>query len=392
MSYRRRKRRKKGLLDDTATKWTLLISLFVVSLFIVVPFTQSVYVGGWAIQPSFVTLTQDGVDFEIDGLKSNVYDTDGNFIPAQIFLDAIGETPAIEFVKCGISVEIDDVYYLNSAGYYSDKAEVITTYDVDISDTEIVRYNLYNLAYDITIKTDADKYDKPLGVYDDYGWFFENGVVEVSVLTDFYINPWTPTGSEDNWNVVGGWAGILSASINSVDYGLIQTDADENYGHVIQNPHSVGANLNTYIDETDSGTYNFNDVNALVGVPSRVQIETSVKVGAGADYTEFLGHWTSVSVRNVFVKYTVLVEIATSMEFEFQLSPTEPMDTPDEDNTNYAPELTIPFLSDLFDMFGEGLVTKVILGAIVVVGLFITIKIVTRKKQQQIIYMRPNGT
>jgi hypothetical protein len=95
-----------------------------------------------------------------------------------------------------------------------------------------------------------------------------------------------------------------------------------------------------YVDDAISGTWDFHNTGSLLGIPSVVQIETGAKLGAGGHYTTTDGyHWASLSVRNVFAKYTVGCEILTTLQYALKTSHVGPLINPKEDNTDYAPLL-----------------------------------------------------
>jgi hypothetical protein len=190
--------------------------------------------------------------------------------------------------------------------------------------------------YDLTIETVAEHYYKPFGEYLDYGYFFEADAVDVTAQSGFSLSSWTPTGTYNDWEVQGGWSGVMSASIIRTESGLVDADAEENFGHVIQGIDSVGSALNTHI-----GSFDFNSPNGLDGVPSSVKIDNHAQLAAGASYTtDWLGHWNSIAVRNVFVKYTIRVDVLTTLDYVLQAGAQDPQKPPEEDNTNYEPEIT----------------------------------------------------
>jgi len=352
------------------------------------------WAGGWEVTNGMNTLNVDEVASNVFGSHYATSDTDGDYfsgVYGGYLLEPIynpnppppSPEPTPELPKFAgqgdnpdIVVEMSYPRYLKTDGTYT------ATYDVEYGQDEKVRYIHWEYLYDVTIKTDADKYYKPFGSYWDYGWFFEANVVPVTVNTNFGLNAWTVSGTDGDWQLEGGWAGIMSASIYGVSFGLVDSSASENYGHVIQNIHSQGAALNIFTQ-----SFSFEDSNGLKDVPSSVSIDLSAKLGAGASYTvDLLSRWDSISVRNVFVKYTVKVDVVTVLQWKAAVGNPIPLSDPNESNTNYAPQNGVANLFnailDGIMQFGFGFIMPIlVLVVIVVVVIFVIRPLLNRRRK-----------
>ena len=368
---------------------TTLLAVFVVGLMLGGVILASPYIGGWEIQLSGDKMELDGTSFDIAGLKTATYETDRDFI----YGDYSDDRDNL-FSKPGITVEHGIVFHVAEiSGVWVEQNEpnIIDTYDIDYTDEHFARYNQYAMAYDVTIKTTASKYYKPqydiwTGTgYLDWGWFYEDKGVVTDVFSTFTINPWIATGQDGNWTVMTGWAGIMSAQLGAIEFGLVDdvVAADgggglEDLGHTAENFNSVGSSLNMYISGNPEEDFDFDAPEGLINVPSTVQIETTGTLGAGAQLGLCpLNHVWDLAVRNVYVKYRVIVHVLTSVEYEFILGDLGGMEKPVEGNTAYMPKIAILELmageyGDLFLKIGMFivivLVLYVILKALGVVG------------------------
>ena len=124
-----------------------------------------------------------------------------------------------ETITCpDIAVESGYPYYLeqvmNNIYQASDEAVIEKSYEktyIVAGEEQVYQYKLLNYGVDITIETNADTYYKDLTQFIDYGWYFEDKAVDVSVLLNFGLAPWVPTGLWNNsYSIVGGWAGIFT--------------------------------------------------------------------------------------------------------------------------------------------------------------------------------------
>ena len=289
------------------------------------------------------SLTAAGTEYARPGLHTFTADPDGDFVAAANVYPA-------PFDKPGITLESSYPFYLRSVSggwVESDEAFILDSYNItlrnDANETRIQQYFQWTIGMDVTVKTDATKYYKPPLSYWDYGYWFEDDVIDTTALMRFALTPWTPSGSSGNWTVVGGWNGIMSVSVIGVDYGLVSDDATENYGHTIQNMHSVGAAVNMYTSDTDSSVspVSFSDSVGLAHVPSAIDFELSARLGAGCQYqTDAVGHVYDLAVRNVFVEYRVRMDILSTLVWSLRLGHQGGMQPPDENNTSYDPQFT----------------------------------------------------
>ena len=331
----------------------LLLVVLVIGMLFGGIFLASPYVGGWEIGISADKMELDGSSFSITGLKTATRESDRDFV----FGDYSDDRDEL-FSKPGITIEHSAAFYVaprSGVWVEDDEPYIVDTYDVDYSDEHFARYTQYAIAYDVTIKTDASEYYKPqydiwTGTgYWDYGWYYEDKAVATDVFTTFAINPWTATGQDGNWTVVNGWSGVMSVRVGEIEYGLVDDviaedggGGLEDRGHIIQNLNSKGSQLNMYISGVPEQDYSFDDPEGLINVPSTVQVETTGTLGAGAHLgLDPLSHVWDIAVRNVYVKYRVIVSVLTSVEYEFKLGDQPGMEKPVEGNTAYMPKIGI---------------------------------------------------
>lgn len=351
-------------------KKKLLIVLLIGVLFGGV-FLASPYIGGWEINLSADRMVLDGESFNIAGLKTVTIESDRDFITGDPSDDSNNT-----FSKPGVTVEHSAAFYVAPSGdtwVEDDEVYIVDTYDVNFTDEHFVRYTQYAIAYDVTIKTDAGEYYKQPPIpfvqwgYLDYGWYYEDKAVATDVFTTFAINPWVASGQDGNWNVIDGWSGIMSAQVGEKEAGLIETGAEEDRGHIIQNLNSKGSQLNMYVSGIAEDDYAFDNPDGLVGVPSAVQIETTGTLGAGAKLElDAANHVWDIAVRNVYVKYRVIVHVLTTLEYEFILGSQGGMDKPTESNTAYMPKIGLLEIlggeyGDLFQMIALFLILVLVL-------------------------------
>lgn len=310
------------------------------AVLLVAPMLQSAYAGGWEVTAQLSTLNVDGrrASSYAVGASNAAFDPDGNFLSAEQ-ANAEGKQPD-QYDDPAIVVEKSLVYKIRqstSSGWVvTDDSNLVDFYDVG-TEASFVRYHHWTFGVDIIIKTDADAYHKAFGAYVTYGYYYEANVVEADVWTSFSINPWAPEGEDGSYDITGGWSGVLGASVYARSEGLVEDAAVENQGHTISNLHSVNAPLNLDVTPTDFK----GGEGSLANVPSSFKMQTKAKLGAGAKYTtDVFGHWDSLAVRNVFVKYQIRVDVLTVLNYELKTGHQGELDDPDEENTAYAPQNT----------------------------------------------------
>jgi hypothetical protein len=345
------------------------------------------YGGGWEVNNTLYSMRLGSKNYDIKGLVSTSQDPDGDinlndWYSAEV--DGTNNKPAI-------LLESSSTYYMKSSmGSWlkSDVPVIIDSYTVDVDDKHKNIYQLYEIAFDITIKTSAEVYYKDRAkygfadyrYYSNYGYGYERGIVDIMAKISFIIQPWTPVGQDGDWSIIGGWSGILDAHCLKSNYGLIDSSAVASGhffdGHTIADLNSVNSRLNMFIDKAAKQYYGFDNPDALVGVPSTVQVAVGAKLGADADYsTDGLGFWASCAARNVFVTYTVGMDVMTTLNYELNVSPVGPITPPDENNTHNAPQNSVwtQFWAALGSLGGLGLpiVTIIIVVVIIVVVIFV---------------------
>jgi hypothetical protein len=336
-------------------------------------YAGSAYAGGWETQNAISRVTLDAQSRPLEGLHSYSWDTDG------VWEEGEGVTSTYDDPT--IRVKTSYPFYLKQVSgkwVETDAPHLLDSYSREYSDTLKQVYNHYVFGYTITFQTLAKQYYKSqaYSVFD-YGFWYEDDVIDATARVEFGINPWTPTGAVDDWNVVGGWAGIMSASAVSVEMGIVDLDKTENQGHTIEPHQSVGDALNMYGAEP----LEFTDPTALEGVPQKAEIECGARLGAGALYTtDVLSKVNSIAVRNVYVLYTVRVDVMTTLQYELQVGKQTGQEPPVSNNTAYMPTNTpwtqfmegMVEFGDWFTQFGMPFLVVIIIGVVIIVILYYT--------------------
>lgn len=337
-------------------------------------YAGSAYAGGWESYDSLSRMTLDGQSRPLEGLHSYSWDPDGIW--------ELGEGTTSTFDDPTIRAKTSYPFYIKPVGtewVVSDTPHLYDSYVKEYSETLKQVYDHYTFGLDITFQTLAVQYYKPQGTYSwiDYGFWYEDDIINTLVRVKFGISPWTPTGAVDDWNVIGGWAGIMSASIVDLEMGHVDLDTTENQGHTIEPHQSVGDALNMFGEEPLS----FTDPTALVGVPQVVEIECGARLGAGALYTtDILGKVNSIAVRNVYVKYRIRIDVMTTLKYELQVGKQEGQEPPVSNNTGYMPTNTpwTQFLEGMtefgewFTQYGMPFLIVLIIGIVIIVVLYYT--------------------
>ena len=337
-------------------------------------YTGAAYAGGWETQNSISRLTLDSKSKTVSGLHSYSFDPDGVWV--------LGEGLTAAFDDPTIRVKTSYPFYIKPIGadwVVTDTPHLLDSYSREYSDTLKQVYDHYTFGFDVTFQTLAEAYHKPYYTYSifDYGYWFEENAVDAVARIKFGINPWTPTGAVDDWNVIGGWAGIMSASCVSVEMGIVDLTKTETKGHVIEPHQSVGDALNMYGAEPLS----FQDPTALEGVPQEVEIECGARLAAGALYTtDIASAVDSLAVRQVYAKYRIRVDVMTTIEYQLQVGKQIGQEPPVSNNTAYQPTNTVwtQFLEgmvefgDWFTNYGMPFLIVLIIGIVVIVILYYT--------------------
>lgn len=310
------------------------------------------YPGGFQLSSSWAQLVlydsthgYGPTSLDISGRQQYTYDLDGDGMATWN-----KETEQYDYHDApGITVEKNGVYYLKRYGgswVQTEEAELLDTFTVPyIKDgvPMVHKYNYYAFGIDVTIKTASDDYYvAPPRV--DYGWHYEDDTIDVISYLNIAWRPWVPTGVwSDNYTIVGGWAGILEVSSFAHTAGLVDPEATpaENHGHVIQNIISDGASLSMFYPDTADTILpeHWDNSSAIVGIPSSVDVELQATLNPGAwIHTDLAGHTDAISVRNVFVKYSLVAHLVQTFDLKpIELGIQDPLADPDEDNTGYKP-------------------------------------------------------
>jgi len=385
MSKGKRKRKQSELERVTSARSVrLYVGLLILLLgAFATTMLNSAFAGGWEITKSLSSVIIEDEEFPLTNINKFSKDIDGSWVewveqndppkPYNKYYDLeAGElSDPMDWGYPEISISTSFLYYitrLNDGTWVKDDSpQPLDRYNVTVSEDPLIVQTYYHwtVGADITIETAAEFFDKPFGVYWDYGYFYEAKVTDVDVWLKCAITPWQPAGIDGDWTVTGGWSGVMSASVFNYEFGLVDEGATENYGHTIQDLEQIGQALNMDAEPTS-----FSDSEGIKGVPSALSAEVGVQIGAGAKYTtDGLGHWDSIAVRNVFVEYNVRFDIVTTVIYQFNLGHQEEMETPDEDNTGYQPEITPwkNFFDNLFGFFSSPF-AMILLVVIILVG------------------------
>ena len=348
------------------------------------------YAGGGEIGSTLSTVTIEDTTWGIYGQHTwpsdDRSDVDGDYEDLDLsrFVLMGDYLAAIETIKKpGISVESSHPYYLKEiapatftdpAIYRSSEEAVISNtytknYVLD-GESYMYQYNLIPYGVDVIIKTDADRFLQRTGTLT-AGWNYESLPVDINLLLNFGMNPWTPSGlwadSNNSYSIIDGWAGILQAEIYDRELGVLQNerleqeldelDAGARYeaATVIQDLNTVPSALNMWIPGTEDA-YNeidFESPSAIASVRNAVNIEVGAKLGAGAVYTAeaFTGYTTTIAVRNVFVTYRIVVKIVATLNLKLIVEGA-PVGEPGEGGTAGDPP-PIPVVTTLEEAWNE---------------------------------------
>jgi len=329
--------------------YRVLVGIGALALIIGGAFAFDVYAGGWNVTDGMTKPFRynDLTYNNVVGLHNYQVDPDGDFDAKDPMHDDYSEIKNPDII-----VETSYPYYvrITNNGYLKmDEPQLYDTYTLP-SGNNTNLYDHYTIALDVTIKTGAEFFSLTQTQMS-----YEAAVVDVAMRFNVALNPWVARGTwNENWTVVSGWAGIMSMSILDRTSGLTQPDATppENVGHTIQGIMSDGAALNMWDAIGPVSQKSFDDTLGLVGVPSSVDGELTITLGAGAWVHVSLLGWDAVRICNVFVKYTVRIDIVTCLLLQpLVLGGQKPLGNPADNDTGYIPE--IPILSDLMRWWDE---------------------------------------
>lgn len=299
--------------------------------------------------------------------------------PDQVF----NAQPYTWFQDPAISIETSDVYYMQEVGNVFAPVEDLTiskSFEKTFGNTTY-RYSLVDYGFDVTIKTDADKYQvtaEKFGFGAPWGYWAETNVVDVDTLINFGTSPYIPIGSwNGSYDIVGGWAGILSAQVYDYSFGVVQNERlqqeMDTLGDImtetdttIQDLNSINSLLNIYLPSSQDALQEieFSNAESIRGIRNAVNVEIGAKLGAGTVYTPeqnplLIGyHAAALAVRNVYVTYRIVVKMVTTLDLKL-VAIGDPITTPDEGNTAGDPPPSVAqtwldeFWADVSEWFAE---------------------------------------
>ena len=380
----------------------VLIAVFIVTILIfgVWAVSQDVYGGGWEIQTSIEKVKHNGNWYsEVDqpwktviwGPKQILYDIDPSLPQENYPYDALDTMVQVGFNQVeaqeymnpdywgspDIDVQVGNPRHVgmdSETGDWkvTDDAIPHKSYVKQISDDEYRRFDHHVYLFEVDFKTDADFMDYGLGV----GWNGEfhgsyGAQATVIVRVEFSIQGWElaetlELGESTLQSGGDGWAGIMSAYVDSIDAGIISyTDYTDN---PLVNPLSnEGAPLNMYIGDAPEMPEDSSDPTGIVGVPQTVSIEIGavLEPGSVSGYFPATSIRTSCAIRNVYCHYTIRVDVLSSENY-FLISGDPPtMTVP----TIIAPPPPDPFnLTWLAELFSDPGTMFILVIVLIIVG------------------------
>jgi hypothetical protein len=262
-------------------------------------------------------------------------------------------------------VQTSDIRHVNFAGQVTPQNQPADTRSVTRGQkTYYLDYHIY--MFDISVRTVADKKivgqstftggapvfqhetswshfsDEGLG-FTDRAWTGTGKVgaqFSGGAYLKFAISPWTGVAGvsgPENSIVTGAWSGIMNAYIFSKEQGQVANQWDQSVNpsdealSFVKGGLDNGAQVPMYVDDGTFGTMSTNTVNWDTNVTPDTRIPSTnilyfpVQESAGAYLSKnWVGAVSDVIPCDVYVKYTVRVDVLTTHEFTLQTAQNPP--------------------------------------------------------------------
>jgi len=346
--------------------------------------TGSVLQSGWELKTGItqvqaedrlITYSTQTAEFGTRGASQWTFDPDPSGTSSAI----VGGFPVEvdnQYIRMpDIIISSSGVSHVNYAGQVTESKVPVDSVTLEVvkNDTDTITryYDLHLFSFTVTMRTNGDKSTQ-------YGIVFSETTADStyeafdgSVYISFTIEPWEYR-SEDG-TLEDAWAGIMTARITDIEQGLVEGTASPDTEWKVTPYYSEGSQVNMFsMDDQSVSGVSFNpELSPDPDIQQSVQLEFGAMLKNGANLvTNFLGIPVDVDVSNVFVKYTVQVEVMMVHEFHLETSPNpEPgEDDPEEDGSDREPVTLWGILGDLGASFLDSLQSPLTWIVIVIFG------------------------
>lgn len=328
--------------------------------------TGSIYGSGWETDAVILGIQTDGRSITANSViaeKTSVGayqwsidpDTQGTInrygfgapVPVQLDMSQVGMPDII--------VSSAAPAHVNWQGTVTAANLPVDSYTTTLADGSVRIYDLHLFKFSVTIRTDADKGFENTLLYSETTADPDFQQFSGSVFVEFSLNPWEyrfslpddPTAQLDEF-----WAGVMSASIQETDEGLVTGTASPDTEWTATPHYSVGSQVNMYTDFNgiSYGGANFPTSGAPdPSIRSSAVLEFGATLRSGARlYQNWLGAVIDLDTSNVFVSYDVEVQVLTMHQFYLQSNP-DPAGGGEEDPDEGSSDRDDPV--DLFGYF-----------------------------------------
>jgi hypothetical protein len=349
----------------------MIIAVLVIAIFASSTFTSTTPLGivvpGWEIYNQIQAMNFDGV-----GVKSSANEfTSPRDISASLWKvdidDPYAKVPTI-------MVQTSDIRHVDFTGQSIPLTEPAKERTVTRNNhTYYLDYHIY--MFDVTIRTIADKkllyttgecsgwshetswthiYDDgtdlylipPISVPEKQGEQFSGGV-----YVKFAISPWNgvpAVGGPVNSTIMGAWSGIMNSYVFTKEQGAVANqwgqlqDSSGGAHSFVRGGLDNGAQVPMFADDGTYGSQSNrvdwdNDVTPTTRPQSTVILYLPVQEAAGAYLTQnWVGGVTDLTPCDVYVKYTLRVDVLTTHDFALQVAENPPTLAPPTDYTPWT--------------------------------------------------------
>lgn len=333
-----------------------LLFIFLLGAGLLAPFLGAIYGGGWEVQANISavkvgnrwikpgttglaeTPSYGSAQWHIDPDKYATKDYDPN--PYDFFAGTKVDTSV--YGMPDIIISRSDPKHSDFSGKEIPPSQPVDTVTVKLNDSYELVYDYHIYTFTVTIRTDADGKVVWSGVFSGVAGEFKTAwgfqAFEGTVYVTFSVNPW-----QIRQNATDGWTGIMGAYAIDIDEGLVTGTAEPTTGSQATPGYSKGSAINMY---TDIGGDTLNQIawdsakSIDSKIPSSVALAFPVTLAPGANINkDALGRITSFDPSNVFVKYTVRMDVLTVSGFTLYSG----SHLPDEENPEESVTLGADF-------------------------------------------------
>jgi len=309
-----------------------LLVILLLAVGILAPFLNAIYGGGWEVNASISAVYVDGrwiksgttglaepplygaAQWHIDPDKyaTKIYDP----YPYDVFPGTKVDTSV--YGMPDIIISRSDPKHTDFSGKEIPPDKPVDTVTVKVNDSYELVYDYHIYTFTVTIKTDADGKVIWSGVFSGYAGEFKTAwgfkAFDGTIYVTFSVNPWKIREGATN-----GWTGIMGAYVIDLDTGLVTGTATPTTGAQATPGYSKGSAINMYTDVggDELKQISWNNAKSVDDkIPSTVALAFPVHLEPGAHLvTDTATRVTSFDPANVFVKYTVRVDILTVSGF-----------------------------------------------------------------------------